>query len=86
MGSGGVIVPPEGYLERIREIWISMESYLFLRSNNWFWKNWSCFCTKRFNVTPDIITWLRVNWGCNTDEATAFKTEIYDEIVNGPDQ
>ena len=87
MGSGGVIVPPEGYLERIREICDKHGILLiFDEVITGFGRIGHAFAAERFNVTPDIITMAKGLTGAAIPKsATAFKTEIYDEIVNGPD-
>ncbi len=87
VGSGGVIVPPEGYLERIREI-CDRHGILLIFDEviTGFGRIGHAFAAKRFNVTPDIITMAKGLTGAAIPmSATAFKTEIYDEIVNGPD-
>ncbi len=87
VGSGGVIVPPEGYLERIREI-CDKHGILLIYDEviTGFGRIGHAFAAKRFNVTPDIITMAKGLTGAAIPmSATAFKTEIYDEIVNGPD-
>ena len=87
VGSGGVIVPPEGYLERIREICDKHGILLiFDEVITGFGRIGHAFAAERFNVTPDIITMAKGLTGAAIPmSATAFKTEIYDEIVNGPD-
>ena len=87
VGSGGVIVPPEGYLERIKEICDKHGILLiFDEVITGFGRIGHAFASKRFDVTPDIITMAKGLTGAAIPmSATAFKTEIYDEIVNGPD-
>ena len=87
IGSGGVIVPPEGYLERIREICDKHGILLiFDEVITGFGRLGNSFAANRFNVCPDIITMAKGLTGAAIPmSATAFKTEIYDEIVNGSD-
>ena len=84
IGSGGVIVPPEGYLERIREICDKHGILLiFDEVITGFGRLGNSFAANRFNVCPDIITMAKGLTGAAIPmSATAFKTEIYDEIVN----
>ena len=87
IGSGGVIVPPEGYLERIREI-CNKHGILLIFDEviTGFGRLGNSFAANRFNVCPDIITMAKGLTGAAIPmSATAFKTEIYDEIVNNSD-
>ena len=87
IGSGGVIVPPEGYLERIREI-CNKHGILLIFDEviTGFGRLGNSFAANRFNVCPDIITMAKGLTGAAIPmSATAFKTEIYDEIVKGSD-
>ena len=87
IGSGGVIVPPEGYLERIREI-CNKHGILLIFDEviTGFGRLGNSFAANRFNICPDIITMAKGLTGAAIPmSATAFKTEIYDEIVNGSD-
>jgi len=87
IGSGGVIVPPEGYLERIREI-CNKHGILLIFDEviTGFGRLGNSFAANRFNVCPDIITMAKgLTSAAIPMSATAFKTEIYDEIVNGSD-
>ena len=87
IGSGGVIVPPEGYLERIRKICDKHGILLiFDEVITGFGRLGNSFAANRFNVCPDIITMAKGLTGAAIPmSATAFKTEIYDEIVNSSD-
>ena len=58
-GSGGVIAPPVGYLERIREICTKHNILLiFDEVITGFGRLGDSFAATRFDVTPDIITCL----------------------------
>eukprot|EP01039_Chlorochromonas_danica_P007568 gene7568-8368_t len=56
-GSTGVLPPPKGYLEKIREICTKHNILLiFDEVITGFGRLGSSFATERFNLTPDIIT------------------------------
>jgi beta-alanine--pyruvate transaminase len=56
-GSTGVLPPPQGYLERIREICTKHNILLvFDEVITGFGRLGASFATEKFNVTPDIIT------------------------------
>lgn len=56
-GSAGVIVPPIGYLERVREICTKHDVLLiFDEVITGFGRVGASFATERFDVTPDMIT------------------------------
>lgn len=87
-GSIGCIVPPKGYLERIREICTKNDILLVFdevicgygRSGDWF-------AAKAFNVKPDIITMAKaLTNGAIPMGMAAVKTDIYDAIVNNADE
>jgi len=83
VGAGGVFVPPEGYLEKIREI-CSKHGILLIFDEviTGFGRVGDSFAANRFEVTPDIITMAKGLTGAAVPmSATAFKREIYDEIV-----
>ena len=84
VGAGGVFVPPEGYLEKIREICNKYGILLiFDEVITGFGRVGDSFAANRFKVTPDIITMAKGLTGAAVPmSAAAFKTEIYDEIVN----
>ena len=83
VGAGGVFIPPEGYLEKIREI-CNKHGILLIFDEviTGFGRVGDSFAANRFNVTPDIITMAKGLTGAAIPmSAAAFKTEIYDEIV-----
>jgi len=84
IGSGGVIVPPKGYLERIKEICEENGILLiFDEVITGFGRVGDSFAANRFNVTPDIITMAKGLTAASIPMgATAFSNEIYDQIVN----
>ena len=87
VGAGGVFVPPKGYLEKIREICTKYGILLiFDEVITGFGRVGDSFAANRFQVTPDIITMAKGLTGAAVPmSAAAFKTEIYDEIVNNSD-
>ncbi|MCH2264481.1 MAG: aspartate aminotransferase family protein [SAR86 cluster bacterium] len=83
IGAGGVIVPPKGYLEKIREI-CSKHGILLIFDEviTGFGRVGDSFAANRFKVTPDIIAMAKGLTGAAVPmSAAAFKTEIYDAIV-----
>ena len=86
-GSGGVIVPPVGYLERIREICTKHNVLLiFDEVITGFGRLGNSFAANRFNVTPDIITMAKgLTSAVIPMSAVAFKDEIHDKIMQGPE-
>ena len=86
-GSGGVIVPPVGYLERIKEICTKHNVLLiFDEVITGFGRLGDSFAANRFDVTPDIITMAKGLTGAVIPmSAVAFKNEIHDTIMQGPE-
>jgi beta-alanine--pyruvate transaminase len=86
-GSTGVLVPPKGYLQRIREICTKYDLLLiFDEVITGFGRTGSPFAAQEFGVTPDIITAAKgltngtVPMGC----VIASKA-IYDQFMAGPE-
>ena len=86
-GSGGVIVPPVGYLERIREICTKHDVLLiFDEVITAFGRLGDSFAANRFNVRPDIITMAKgLTSAVIPMSAVAFDTAIYDQLMKGPE-
>ncbi|RZO95096.1 MAG: aspartate aminotransferase family protein [Gammaproteobacteria bacterium] len=86
-GSGGVIVPPVGYLERIREICTKHDVLLiFDEVITAFGRLGDSFAANRFNVRPDIITMAKgLTSAVIPMSAVAFDTTIYDQLMEGPE-
>ncbi len=84
-GSTGVLVPPKGYLERLREICSKYGILLiFDEVITGFGRIGTHFGSERLGVTPDIITMAKgLSNAAVPMGAVATKTEIYDTIVNG---
>ena len=86
-GSGGVIVPPVGYLERIREICTKHNVLLiFDEVITGFGRLGSSFAAKRFDVRPDMITMAKgLTSAMIPMSAVAFDNSIYDQLMEGPE-
>jgi adenosylmethionine-8-amino-7-oxononanoate aminotransferase len=57
IGAGGVLIPPEGYLERVQEICAEREVLLVLDEViTGFGRTGEWFATGRYGLTPDLIT------------------------------
>ena len=86
-GSGGVIVPPVGYLERIREICTKHTVLLiFDEVITGFGRLGCCFAANRFDVRPDMITMAKgLTSAMIPMSAVAFDNSIYDQLMEGPE-
>jgi len=86
-GSGGVIVPPLGYLERIREICTKHNVLLiFDEVITGFGRLGCCFAANRFDVRPDMITMAKgLTSAMIPMSAVAFDNSIYDQLMEGPE-
>ncbi len=83
-GSTGVLVPPVGYLERLREICDAHGILLiFDEVICGFGRTGKAFAAQSFGVTPDIITMAKaLTNGAVPMAAVAVKDDIYDTVVN----
>jgi beta-alanine--pyruvate transaminase len=83
-GSTGVLVPPQGYLERIREICTKHGILLiFDEVISGFGRLGSAFAAKRFNVTPDMLTIAKGITNATVPMgAVCARSEIYDTITD----
>ena len=88
-GSAGVIVPPKGYLKRLREICDQHNILLiFDEVITAFGRMGAKTGAEAFGVTPDVITMAKqVTNGVIPMGAVAFKQEIYDTFMDngGPE-
>ena len=86
-GSAGVIVPPVGYLERLRELCTQHDILLiFDEVITAFGRLGHPFGAHRFNVMPDIITTAKgLTNGVIPMGAVFVRDEIYDAFMNGPE-
>ena len=83
-GSTGTLVPPKGYLERLREICDKHGILLIFDEVITGWgRMGSEFASQEFGVTPDIITMAKATTnGVVPLGAVACKEEIYNTIVD----
>ena len=83
-GSAGVIVPPKGYLQRLREICDQHNILLiFDEVITAFGRMGAKTGSEAFGVTPDVITMAKqVTNGVIPMGAVAFKQEIYDTFMD----
>ncbi|MCB1472043.1 MAG: aspartate aminotransferase family protein [Rhodobiaceae bacterium] len=83
-GSTGTLVPPKGYLERIREICDANGILLvFDEVITGFGRLGTPFATDAFGVMPDIITMAKaLTNGAIPMGAVAVKDEIYDTVTD----
>jgi len=84
-GSTGVLVPPTGYLERLRDICDRNGILLvFDEVICGFGRTGKAFAAQSFGVTPDIMTMAKaLTNGAQPMGAVAVSDKIYDTIVNG---
>ena len=88
-GSTGVLVPPKGYLERLREICDRHGILLvFDEVICGFGRTGKAFAAQSFGVTPDMITMAKaLTNGAQPMGAVAVRDEIYDTVTGAaPDQ
>lgn len=83
-GSTGVLVPPKGYLERLRQICDQHGILLvFDEVICGFGRTGRAFAAQSFGVVPDIMTMAKaITNGAQPMGAVAVKQEIHDIIVN----
>ncbi|OJW73794.1 MAG: aspartate aminotransferase family protein [Sphingomonadales bacterium 63-6] len=83
-GSTGVLVPPVGYLKRLREICDTHGLLLiFDEVITAFGRVGKATASERFGITPDIITMAKGLTNASVPMgAVAVRREIYDTIVN----
>ncbi len=86
-GSTGVLIPPKGYLKRLREICTKHGILLiFDEVITGFGRLGTPFAADYFDVIPDIITTAKgVSNGVIPMGAVFVKKEIHDAFMNGPE-
>ena len=87
-GSAGVVLPPRGYLQRIREI-CDQHSILLIFDEviTGFGRVGDAFAAERFAVTPDLITTAKgLSNGAVPMGAVFARDAIYDAMMQGPEQ
>jgi beta-alanine--pyruvate transaminase len=85
-GSTGVLVPPRGYLQRLREI-CDRHGILLIFDEviTGFGRTGSPFAAQEFGVLPDMITAAKaLTNGCVPMGAVLLKSAIYDAFMQGP--
>src|SRR3954469_19454680 len=84
-GSTGVLIPPKGYLERVREICDKHGILLiFDEVITGFGRLGSAFGATKFNVTPDMMTIAKGITNATVPMgAVCVRNHIYDTVVNG---
>lgn len=83
-GSAGVVIPPRGYLQRLREICTAHDILLiFDEVISGFGRAGAMTAAHAFGVTPDIITLAKqITNGTQPLGAVVCSAEIYDTLVN----
>jgi len=87
-GSAGVLLPPEGYLRRLREI-CDRHGILLIFDEviTGFGRTGAAFGSTRFDVTPDIMTMAKgLTSGTVPMGAVLASKTIYETFMTGPDQ
>ncbi len=85
-GSTGVLVPPEGYLKRIREI-CDRHAILLIFDEviTGFGRVGETFAAERFDIVPDMITMAKGITNATVPmSAVAVRKEIYDTFMDSP--
>ena len=85
-GSAGVLLPPKGYLERVRKI-CDRHGILLIFDEviTGFGRAADSFAASRFNVTPDLIIVAKgLTSGAVPMGAVLAKGDIYDTFMTGP--
>ncbi|HYG42158.1 MAG TPA: aspartate aminotransferase family protein [Bordetella sp.] len=84
-GSTGVLVPPKGYLERLRELTAKYGILLiFDEVITGYGRLGAATASEFFGVTPDLLTMAKgISNAAVPAGAVAVKREVHDAIVNG---
>jgi len=86
-GSTGVLLPPRGYLQRLREI-CDRHGILLIFDEviTGFGRTGSAFAAQEFGVRPDMITLAKgLTNGCVPMGGVLVSKAIYDAFMKGPD-
>jgi beta-alanine--pyruvate transaminase len=86
-GSTGVLLPPRGYLQRLREICNRFGLLLiFDEVITGFGRTGSAFAAEEFGVTPDMITLAKgLTNGCVPMGGVLVSKAVYEAFMQGPD-
>lgn len=85
-GSTGVLLPPQGYLQRLRQI-CDQHGILLIFDEviTGFGRTGQPFAAQTFGVTPDLITCAKgITNGCVPMGAVIVKQAIHDTFMQGP--
>ena len=86
-GSTGVLIPPQGYLQRLREI-CDRHGILLIFDEviTGFGRTGQPFAAQTFGVTPDLmVTAKGITNGCVPMGAVFVKQALHDAFMNGPE-
>ena len=86
-GSTGVLIPPQGYLERLRAI-CDRHGILLIFDEviTGFGRLGSSFACERFDVAPDIVTMAKgLTNAAVPMGGVAVRADIHDAVVSGPE-
>ena len=86
-GSTGVLIPPRGYLKRIREI-CDRHGILLIFDEviTGFGRTGAAFAAQEFGVTPDILTTAKgLTNGCIPMGAVIARKSVYEAFMQGPE-
>ena len=83
-GSTGVLIPPKGYLQRLRKICDKFGILLIFDEVVTGWgRTGSAFAAQEFEVTPDIITMAKATTnGIVPMGVVAVREKIYDQVMD----
>ena len=86
-GSAGVVIPPDGYLKRIRELCTKHGILLiFDEVITGFGRVGNAFAAQRFDVRPDMITAAKgITNGCVPMGVVMVSDDVHDAFTQGPD-
>lgn len=84
IGAGGMVIPPQGYLQRLRELCDEHDILLiFDEVVTGFGRTGSCFAAQEFGVVPDIMTTAKaINGGTVPMGGVFMKQAIQDTVLN----
>jgi beta-alanine--pyruvate transaminase len=86
-GSTGVLIPPQGYLKRLREI-CDRHGILLIFDEviTGFGRTGAPFAAQEFGVTPDLLTLAKgMTNGCVPMGGVLVSKSVYDSFMQGPD-
>ncbi|HTD11519.1 MAG TPA: aspartate aminotransferase family protein [Steroidobacteraceae bacterium] len=86
-GSTGVLIPPQGYLKRLREI-CDRHGILLIFDEviTGFGRTGAPFAAQEFGVTPDLLTLAKgMTNGCVPMGGVLVSKAVYDTFMQGPD-